>query len=72
MGYVKKILQSPEVEDAAKDFRFREPRYKTQLYTEQINKDIQRTKFLKDNEKLHADVHRTLEYYCHSKNVSYC
>ena len=72
VGYVKKILHCPEVEEAAKDFRFREPRYKTMLYTEQINKDIARTKYLKDNEKLHTDVHRVLEYYCHQKNVSFC
>ena len=31
-----------------------------------------RTKFLKDNEKLHIDVHRVFEYYCLTKNVSYC
>jgi hypothetical protein len=31
-----------------------------------------RTKILKSNERLYADVHKVLEYYCYSKNVIYC
>jgi hypothetical protein len=72
IGYVKKILASPEVEEDAKDFRMKEWRLKQWLYTEQIDKDIVRTKHLKDNSKLHDDVKRVLEYYCHTKNVAYC
>ena len=40
-------------------------------HTEEINKDF-RTKFLKENEKLHDDIRRVLEFYCYSKNVKYC
>jgi len=35
-------------------------------------KDIKRTKFLKDNEKLHEDVKRVIEFYCYQLNVEYC
>jgi hypothetical protein len=40
IGYVKKILACPEVEEAAKDFRVKEARLKHRLYTEAIDKDI--------------------------------
>lgn len=41
-------------------------------YTDQIEKDIVRTKILKSNARLHQDVHKVLEYYCYVKNVTYC
>jgi hypothetical protein len=68
----KKILACQEVDEEAKEFRLRAPRYKNYLYTEQINKDIVRTKILKSNERLHQDVHKVLEFYCYKKNVTYC
>ena len=37
-----------------------------------MNKDLVRTKYLKDNCKLHDDVRRVLEFYCGKKNVAYC
>lgn len=69
---MKKILACPEIEEDNKEFRLRAQRYKNYLYTEQIDKDVVRTKILKSNERLHADVHKVLEYYCYSKNVTYC
>ena len=72
VGYVKKILLSPEVEEDAKEFKLKALRLKQKLYTDAINKDIVRTKYLKDNLNLYEDVHQVLEYYCYSKNVSYC
>lgn len=72
LTYVKKILASQEVDEDAKEFRLRAPRYKSMLYTEQINKDIARTKILKTCERLHQDVHKILEFYCYKKNVTYC
>lgn len=64
LGYVKKILACPEVEEMAKDFKLRENRLKNWLNTEQINKDISRTKILNNNLSLHNDVHRVIEFYC--------
>ena len=72
VGFVRKILASPEVEEDAKEFRSKEWRFKNHQYTEMIDKDIVRTRFLKDNILLHTDVKRILEYYCHIKNVTYC
>ena len=72
LTYVKRILACPEVEEDAKEFRLRAPRYKNFQYTEQINKDIARTKILKSSERLHQDVHKVLEFYCYKKNVTYC
>ena len=37
-----------------------------------MNKDIIRTKHLKNNENLHDDCKRVIEFYCYSKNVAYC
>ena len=71
-GYIRKILSGGDVETYAKDFKQREPRHKNYLFSEQIKKDIVRTKILKNNDKMHADVHRVLEYYCLKKNVNYC
>ena len=53
IGYVRRILQCPEVEEDAKEFRMKEAKWRAYSYTEQITKDIVRTKFLRDNEKLH-------------------
>jgi hypothetical protein len=50
---MKKILASPEIEEDAKEYRAKEPKMKNRLYTEQIDKDIVRTKMLSSNEKLH-------------------
>lgn len=65
-------MASPEVEEDAKEFRNKEWRFKNHQYTEMIDKDIVRTRFLKENIVLHKDVKRILEYYCHIKNVTYC
>ena len=71
--YVRKILACPEVEQDAKDFIMKTGGgYKQGQYKDQIDKDIKRTRFLKDNDKLHEDVHKVLEFYCFSKNVTYC
>jgi hypothetical protein len=72
LSYVKKILAGKDVEDYAKEFRSREPRSKNFNFTEQINKDLVRTKILKSVEHLHQDVHRVLEFYCKAKAVNYC
>ncbi|CDW87634.1 tbc domain containing protein [Stylonychia lemnae] len=72
VGYLKKILSCPDIEEMAKDFRQREHKNKSWQHTEQINKDLSRTKILNDNIKLHNDVHRVIEFYCQQKNVSYC
>ena len=69
---MRKLLECPEVEEDAKEFRAKGLRYKGGLYTDQIDKDIVRTKILKQNAHLHADVHRVLEYYCYVKNVTFC
>jgi hypothetical protein len=69
---MRKILECPEVEEDAKEFRVKGMRYKGGLYSDQIDKDIVRTKILKQNAHLHADVHRVLEYYCYVKNVTFC
>ena len=69
---MQKILASMEVDEDAREFRVKAARYKGGLYTDQINKDVVRTKLLKTNEKLHQDVHKVLEYYCYVKNVTYC
>lgn len=53
IGYVKKILACPEVEEDAKDFNAKEGRMKARLYTEQLDKDINRTKYLKNSQYLH-------------------
>jgi hypothetical protein len=37
-----------------------------------MQKDINRTKHLKDNQSLHDDVKRVVEYYCATQNVMYC
>lgn len=69
---MRKILAGLEVEEDAKEFRLKAQRFKGGLYTDQINKDIVRTKILKTNERLHEDVHKVLEYYCYVKNVTFC
>lgn len=37
-----------------------------------MQKDINRTKHLKENTYLHTDVKRIIEFYCQSQNVGYC
>ena len=53
LSYIKKILAGKDVEEYAKEFRSKEPRNKNYKFTEQINKDLVRTKILKSVEYLH-------------------
>jgi hypothetical protein len=46
---MRKLLACMEVEEDAKEFRVKALRYKGGIYTDQINKDIVRTKILKTN-----------------------
>jgi hypothetical protein len=73
VSYLRKILDCKEVEDDVKEFRLKESKVK-HMFTDRIDKDIVRTKYLKEKEnvKLHGDVRKVLEFYCHTKRVAYC
>ena len=71
--YLQKILYSKEVEADINEFRNKEHRVRQKwMYSDLMQKDINRTKHLKDNPNLHEDVKRVVEYYCASQNVMYC
>ena len=62
-----------EVEADLQEFRQKEHRVRQKWqYTSEMQKDINRTKHLKDNQSLHDDVKRVVEYYCATQNVMYC
>jgi hypothetical protein len=63
--YLQKILFNKEVEGDIIEFRQKEPRVRQKWqFTESMQKDIARTKHLKDNEGLHDDAKRVVEFYC--------
>lgn len=62
-----------EVEADLQEFRQKEHRVRQKWqYTSEMQKDINRTKHLKENQSLHDDVKRVVEYYCATQNVMYC
>lgn len=63
--YLQKILYSKEIEADIIEFRNKESRVRQKwMYSDLMQKDINRTKHLKDNPHLHEDVKRVVEYYC--------
>jgi hypothetical protein len=65
LKYLQKILICKETENDIREFRIKESRVrKNWMYETKMTKDIGRTKHLKDNERLHDDARRVVEFYC--------
>ena len=70
ISYMRKILQCKELDEDVKMFKLKEGKL-NHKFTDKINKDF-RTKFLRENERLHDDIRRVIEFYCFTQNVNYC
>lgn len=67
------MLAGPQIEKDRKRFLKEEPHTRRKWKNEKlIQRDLVRTQFLSDNQKMHSEIKRVVEFYCSELAITYC